>query len=83
VSKRLPLHVTCHVDRYTENALKDTISAYDADRAAVQPYAQQRFAAEHGKREDYGWSLDKARQYSVPERADFGAFVRAKGFRLD
>jgi nitroreductase/FMN reductase [NAD(P)H] len=31
----------------------------------------------------YGWSEDKARQYSVPERADFGAFVRAKGFNLD
>ena len=31
----------------------------------------------------YGWSEDKARQYSVPERADFGAFVRAKGFKLD
>jgi len=32
---------------------------------------------------EYGWSEDKARQYSKPERADFGAFVRAKGFRLD
>ena len=31
----------------------------------------------------YGWSEDKARQYSVPERADFGAFVRRKGFKLD
>ena len=26
---------------------------------------------------------DKARQYAVPERADFGAYVRARGFRLD
>jgi hypothetical protein len=31
----------------------------------------------------YGWSEDKARQYSVPERADFGAYVRGRGFRLD
>jgi nitroreductase/FMN reductase [NAD(P)H] len=31
----------------------------------------------------YGWSEDKARQYAVPERADFGAYVRARGFRLD
>ena len=27
----------------------------------------------------YGWSEDKARQYGVPQRADFGAFVRKKG----
>ena len=27
---------------------------------------------------EYGWSEDKARQYSVPDRADFGAFVRAQ-----
>jgi len=31
----------------------------------------------------YGWSEDKARQYGVPQRADFGAFVRSKGFGLD
>ena len=31
----------------------------------------------------YGWSEDKARQYGVPQRADFGAFVRRKGFCLD
>ena len=31
----------------------------------------------------YGWSEDKARQYAEPLRADFGAFVRAKGFRLE
>jgi nitroreductase/FMN reductase [NAD(P)H] len=31
----------------------------------------------------YGWSEDKARQYGVPQRTDFGAFVRGKGFKLD
>ena len=34
-----------------------------------------------GEDADYGWSEDKARQYSVPERADFGAFVRAQGLQ--
>ena len=29
--------------------------------------------------EFYGWSEDKARQYARPQRADFGAFVRAAG----
>jgi len=31
----------------------------------------------------YGWSEDKPRQYAEPLRADFGAFVRVKGFRLE
>jgi len=30
----------------------------------------------------YGWSEDKARQYSVSERADFGAFIRKTGLGL-
>jgi nitroreductase/FMN reductase [NAD(P)H] len=30
----------------------------------------------------YGWSEDKARQCSVPEREDFGAFIRRQGFSL-
>lgn len=32
--------------------------------------------------EFYGWSEDKARQYWVSERADFGTFIRQKGFSL-
>jgi FMN reductase [NAD(P)H] len=36
-----------------------------------------------GEAEFYGWSEDKARQYAEPLRADFGAFLRAKGFCLD
>ena len=31
----------------------------------------------------YGWSEDKVRQYATPERADWGAFARKKGFRLE
>ena len=31
----------------------------------------------------YGWSEDKARQYAEPQRTDFGAFIRAQGFKLD
>jgi nitroreductase/FMN reductase [NAD(P)H] len=83
VSLRLPLAVTVHTDRYREDGLADAVAAYDARRAAAQPYAQQRYTADFGTAADYGWSEDKARQYAKPERADFGAFVRAKGFRLD
>ena len=83
VSPRLPLGVTLHEDRFTEADLRQSVEAYDARRAALQPYAQQRFPEEYGRQKPYTWSEDKVRQYSKPERADFGAFIRAKGFRLD
>lgn len=82
-SLRLPLAVTVHRDRYQEDDLEARIAAYDHRRAALQPYPVQRDVARFGEREDYGWSEDKARQYARPERADFGAYVRARGFRLD
>ena len=56
---------------------------YDKRRLARQQYRKQRDVPRFGTAELYGWSEDKARQYSVPERADFGAFVRSKGFKLD
>ena len=83
MSPRLGLEVTIHRDRYDETGLKEKIAAYDKRRAAVQPYKSQRYTDKFGEAAEYGWSEDKVRQYSVPERADFGAFVRRKGFKLD
>ena len=83
VSLRLPLAVTVHEDRFNESGLRQRIDAYDARRADLQPYARQRHTGEYGTATPYGWSEDKARQYSKPQRADFGAFVRHKGFCLD
>jgi nitroreductase len=83
MSPRLGLDVSVHRDRYDESGLRDKIAAYDKRRETVQPYKTQRYVEKFGESPEYGWSEDKARQYSVPERADFGAFVRAKGFRLD
>jgi nitroreductase len=83
MSPRLGLDVSIHHGRYDETGLKDKIAAYDKRREAVQPYKSQRYTDKFGTSADYGWSEDKARQYSVPERADFGAFVRRKGFKLD
>ena len=85
VSLRLPRHVTTHRDRYDDSALPSALDDYDRRRDARHaiPKEQQRSNAEFGEAAFYGWSEDKARQYSVPERADFGAFVRAKGFKLD
>ena len=83
MSPRLGLDVTVHHDRYDESGLRDKIADYDRRRAAVQPYATQRYTERFGQAEAYGWSEDKVRQYSVPERADFGAFIRRKGFKAD
>ncbi|MFN4014137.1 MAG: nitroreductase family protein [Reyranella sp.] len=83
MSPRLGLDVSIHRDRYDETGLKEKIEAYDRRRNETQPYKTQRFVEKFGEDPAYGWSEDKARQYSVPERADFGAFVRARGFNLD
>jgi nitroreductase/FMN reductase [NAD(P)H] len=80
---RLPLSTTLHVDRWRSDDLDATITTYDAARAARQPYAAQRRPDLFGESAEYGWSEDKARQYALPERADFGAFIRRKGFKLD
>lgn len=83
LSPRLPLSVTVHDERYAETDLAARIDAYDRRRAALRPYRKQRDPDRFGVAEFYGWSEDKARQYATPQRADFGAFVRKKGFRLE
>jgi len=82
ITPRLQLEVTVHTDHYDETGVKEKIDAYDRRRDARLPYRKQRNPERFGKSEFYGWSEDKARQYSVPERADFGAFIRSKGFSL-
>jgi len=83
ISPRLPLDVTVHVDRFDESNILNRIDAYDRRRAKLQPYANQRYPELYGEAAEYGWSEDKARQYSQPERPDFGAFIREKRFRLE
>lgn len=82
ISARLPLDVTVHVDGYDETNIKEKIDAYDRRRHELQPYRKQRHVEHYGKAAFYGWSEDKARQYAVSERADFGTFIRQKGFSL-
>jgi len=83
ISPRLPFDVTVHVDRFDDADVTERIQAYDQRRAGLQPYAKQRYPELYGELAEYGWSEDKARQYSQPERADFGQFIRDKGFRLE
>jgi nitroreductase len=82
ISPRLGLSSTLHQGKYDEGNLPERIDAYDKRRAAIHPY-KPRDPARWGEVPFYGWSEDKARQYGVPQRADFGAFVRKKGFGLD
>lgn len=82
-SMRLPLSMTVHRNGFSEGGLDDAIETYDRRRAAAQPHAAQRAVKEFGVAGHYGWSEDKARQYARPERADFGAYVRRIGFKLD
>lgn len=71
ISQRLPLEVTVHTDVFEESRFDEHLGAYDERRAAAMPAAERRF-----------WSQAKAKQYSVPQRTDFGAYVRRKGFNL-
>ena len=82
ISPRLGLDSTVHQGHFDEGDLAQRIDAYDKRRAAIHSY-KPRDPARWGDVPFYGWSEDKARQYGVPQRADFGTFVRAKGFCLD
>lgn len=83
ISARLPLSARVHLDSFDETGIEAEVDAYDRRRHGIFPYRQQRDEARFGRAAFYGWSEDKARQYAVPERADFGAYVRGKGFKLD
>jgi nitroreductase len=83
VTSRLGLETTLHEDRYQAGDLAQQIDAYDRRREARWAYRRQRDPERWGRAPVYGWSEDKARQYAEPLRADFGDFVRAKGFKLD
>ena len=83
LNPRLPLAATVHVDRFDDAALPTHIADTDQRRMEQKPFAKQRFPAELGTADRYGWSEDVTRQYSRPERAGFGAYVRARGFKLD
>ena len=83
VSLRLPLSATVHRDRFSEGGIEQAVDAYDRRRHAVAPIRKQRSPNVFGTADFYGWSEDKVRQYATPERADWGAFVRKKGFRLE
>src|SRR5271166_5685760 len=48
ISPRLPLAATVHLDRFDETDLASQVEAYDKRRAALHPYARQRYVREFG-----------------------------------
>ncbi len=83
ISPRLDLGITVHEDRYDRDAFARLGPAYDARRIAAAPYARQRDPERFGTAETYGWREDKRRQYTDPQRADFGDFLRGIGFSFE
>ncbi|MEQ9121940.1 MAG: nitroreductase family protein [Alphaproteobacteria bacterium] len=85
VSMRLPPKANVHVDRYDDWDLAEEVAGYDARRDArfSIPAASRRMNDVYGEAPFYGWSEDKARQVSTPERDRLGRFVRAQGIRTD
>ncbi|MBZ9764955.1 nitroreductase family protein [Mesorhizobium sp. CA8] len=83
LTPRLPLEMTVHAGRFDDAKAIISIDGYDRCRARLQPSIEQRAVDRWGASPIYGWSEDKARQYSVEQRAGFGAFVRSKGFSTE
>jgi nitroreductase len=83
ITPRLDLSCTLHEGTYDDSNFAQRIEAYDRRRDVARPYRKQRSPERWGTAPFYGWSEDKARQYADLQRADFGAFVRRKGFGLD
>ena len=82
-SPRLALTATVHEGRYEASRVDRELDEYDDRRIRDRPYRRQRLPERFGTADRYGWTEDKARQYSEPQRADFGAFVRRKRYRLE
>ena len=79
---RLSLNTTVHTNRFNEDDVRTQIDEYDQRRHALFPLRKQRHASHYPDVEFNGWSEDKARHYSMPERADFGQYIRAQKFSL-
>jgi nitroreductase/FMN reductase [NAD(P)H] len=79
---RLSLSTTVHTNRFNEADVRAQIDAYDERRHAMFPLRKQRYSSHYPDVDFNGWSEDKARHYSMPERADFGEYIRAQKFSL-
>lgn len=84
VNQRLPQGAVVHYNAYDDTDLEKHISNYDQIRHAahaVPPERQQKTDL-YGVADPYFWSEHISRQLSVPERAEFRAYLEENGFAL-
>lgn len=74
VSARLGPQGALHIDRFDAAGQAAAVAAYDARRADRQTGSDG---------QPFVWSTAKRRQYGVAQRTDFGAFLRARGFKME
>lgn len=84
INPRLSLRATFHVDRFEDDHTDALVDEFDERwaRARAQRAGPPGAASPAAARAPR-WSDEKAQQYAAPQRADWGKFVRAKGFGLD
>jgi len=79
VSPRLPPAAVVHRETYADADLAALLPAYDA----LRPPGKPRYPEVHGPApEGCRWSENAARQLSVPERANFRAWLAEQGINL-
>ena len=85
VSMRIPPALAVHEDVYDAAGVEDRLEAYDRRRDARFriPVERQREVERFGVADFYGWSEDKARQYSRPARPGFRDYLCRQGFALE
>ena len=83
-SMRLPLSITVMENVYDDTDPIDAILEYGLRRNAAESHKfnEQRFVEDFGRADVYTWVQDVVRQYSKPERPDWGAYIRDQGFNL-
>jgi nitroreductase/FMN reductase [NAD(P)H] len=78
-SPRLPPGLVVHRETYDDSGLAAALPAYDA----LRPPGKPRYPEVHGaKPEGCTWSENAARQLSVPERANFRAWLASRDINL-
>jgi nitroreductase len=77
---RLPLNATLHVDRFDDVPDDAAVDAAldDFDRRYVA--SRSRLPGASPAAPPASWTDEKAKQYATTQRADWGEFVRGKGF---
>jgi nitroreductase/FMN reductase [NAD(P)H] len=78
-SPRLPQALVVHRETYDDSGLAAALPAYDA----LRPPGKPRYPEVHGPQlAGCRWSENAARQLSVPERAEFRAWLASRGINL-